>query len=182
MNGYRYPVSALRGDYLRAGTGMVFSGLFLYGASSVPVMFVIVISVFLLFAGYGVKTWSRHMTMIQLEEEGLRVFGLRRRTINWEDIEGAKLRFFTVKRDRDAGWMELTLTTTVGKFKIESDIDGFNEIAGAVARALEANAVVFDANSVENFNAIGIETNSPGLPEAAKRFDKFKPWQDGRSG
>ena len=65
MNGYRYPVSALRGDYLRAGTGMVFSGLFLYGASSVPVMFVIVGSVFLLFAGFGVKTWSRHMTMIQ---------------------------------------------------------------------------------------------------------------------
>ena len=71
MNGHRYPVSALRGDYLRAGTGMVFSGLFLYGASSVPVMFVIVGSVFLLFAGFGVKTWSRAHDDYPIRKRGI---------------------------------------------------------------------------------------------------------------
>ena len=179
MKGYRYPVSALRGNYLRAGTGMVFSGLFLYGASSVPVVFVIVASIFLLFAGYGIKTWSQHMTVIHLDQDGLRIFGLRRRQISWDDLTGTKLRFFTVKRDRDAGWMELTLLTAANKFKIESDLKGFNDIAAAVAQAIEAKGIVIDETSVENFNSLGITTNSPGLPEAVKRLDKIKPLQDG---
>jgi len=178
MKGYRYPVSALRGNYLRAGAGMVFSGLFLYGAISIPVAFAIVGSIFLLFAGFGFKTWSQHMTMIQLDENGLQIFGLRRRQISWEELIGTKLRFFTVKRDRDAGWMELTLMTASSKFKIESDLVGFNDIAVAVVKAIEAKGIVIDENSVENFNSLGITTNSPGLPEAAKRFDKIKPLQD----
>lgn len=178
MNGYRYPVSSLRGDYFQAGIGMSITGLLLIGASSVPVMFVIIGSLFALFAGFGIKTWSKHMTLIQIEPDGLQIFGLRRRQVSWEDLSGAKLRFFTVKRDRDAGWMELTLFTDKGKVKIESSIDGFNEIAASVAKTVESKNVVIDETSVENFNAIGIATKSPGLPEAAKRFDKVKPWQD----
>ena len=180
MNGYRYPISALRGNYLRAGTGMIFSGLFLYGASSVPIVFAIVGSIFLLFAGYGIKTFSQHMTMIRLDQNGVQIFGLRRRQIIWGDLTGAKLRFFTVKRDRDSGWMELTLMTAAGKFKIESDLEGFDEIAAAVAQEIEAKGIILDETSVENFNSLGISTKSPGLPEAAKRFDKVKPWQDDR--
>jgi len=178
MNGYRYPISELRGDYLRAGAGMVFFGLLLIGASSVPVMFVIIGSIFCLFLGFAVQTWSRHMTLIQIEPDGLRFYGLRRQEISWDDLTKAKLRFFTVKRDRDAGWMELTLFKGKAKTKIDSRIEGFNDIAAAVARTVEDKGVVIDENSVENFNALGIKTKSPGLPEAAKKFDKVKPWQD----
>jgi hypothetical protein len=74
--------------------------------------------------------------------------------------------------------MELTLLTNSRKIKIESTIDGFNEIAEAVARIVESKDIKIDETSVENFNAIGIQTKSPGLPEAAKKFDKIKPWQD----
>ena len=178
MKEYRYPVSALRGDYLRALAGMLFTGLLLFGASSVPTVFVIVASIFLLFAGFGLQTWLRHMTMIGIEQDGMRIYGIRRRKITWQDLNGTKLKFFTMKRDRDSGWMELTLLTSRGKVKIDSSIDGFNEIAKSVAHAVESREIKIDETSVENFNAIDIQTKSPGLPDAAKRFDKIKPWQN----
>lgn len=178
MSAHRYPVASLRGDYLRAAGGMLFLGLLLIGASTVPVMFVLIGSVFLLFAGFGFQTWSKHMTMIELDGDGLQIFGLRRRKFTWDTLTGVKLRFFTMKRDRDSGWMELTLIGDAGKTKIDSSIEGFNEIAEAVAKSVEEKGIKIDETSVENFNAIGIQTKSPGLPEAAKRFDKMKPWRD----
>ena len=178
MDGYRYPITELRGDYFRAGAGMVFFGVLLIGASSIPFWFVVIGSIFLLFLGFGVQTWSRHMTQIQIEPDGLRFYGLRRHEISWDDLTSAKLRFFTVKRDRDAGWMELTLFKGKAKTKIDSRLEGFNDIAAAVAKRVEEKGVVIDENSVENFNALGIQTKSPGLPDAAKKFDKVKPWQD----
>ena len=178
MDGYRYPISELRGDYIRAVAGMLFFGMFLFSASSVPVMFFIIGSIFLLFLGFAVQTWSRHSTVIRIEPHGLRFYSLRRREIAWDDLSSAKLRFFTVKRDRDAGWMELTLFKGKNKTKIDSRLEGFNDIAAAVANKIEEKGVTIDENSVENFNALGIITKSPGLPEAAKKFDKVKPWQD----
>ena len=178
MDGYRYPISELRGDYIRAVAGMLFFGMFLFSASSVPVMFFIIGSIFLLFLGFAVQTWSRHSTVIRIEPHGLRFYGLRHREIAWDDLSSAKLRFFTVKRDRDAGWMELTLFKGKNKTKIDSRLEGFNDIAAAVANKIEEKGVTIDENSVENFNALGIITKSPGLPEAAKKFDKAKPWQD----
>ena len=80
MDGYRYPITELRGDYFRAGAGMVFFGVLLIGASSIPFWFVVIGSIFLLFLGFGVQTWSRHMTLIQIEPDGLRfmAFGAMR--------------------------------------------------------------------------------------------------------
>lgn len=178
MTEHRYPVASLRGDYIRAGIGAVFMGLMLIGASSVPVMFVLVGAVFLMFVGFGIQTWSKHMTMIEFDAEGIRFFGLRRRIITWDELTGVKLRFFTIKKDRDSGWMELTLTYGSKKAKIESIIDGFQDICEVVAKAAEDKGITIDENSVENFNSMGIQTKSPGLPEAAKRFDKMKPWQE----
>ncbi|MGB0551030.1 MAG: hypothetical protein ACPGQV_00410 [Alphaproteobacteria bacterium] len=178
MTGYRYPLASLRGDYIQAGVGTTITGALMISAFSTPVMFFFIGPLFALFAGFGVKTWLKHLTMIEIEPDGLKIYGLRRRRVDWSSVTGAKLRFFTIKRDRDAGWMELTLLTNSRKIKIESTIDGFNEIAEAVARIVESKDIKIDVTSVENFNAIGIQTKSPGLPEAAKKFDKIKPWQD----
>ena len=178
MQGYRYSLSSLRGDYVRAGLGMLFTGLMLIGAISVPVMFFIISTIFILFAGFGVQTWLRHLTMVCIETDGINIYGIRRRQISWENLKGTKLRFFSTKRDRDTGWMELTLLTSSGKFKIDSSIDGFNGIAKAVAKNLDGRNIKIDPTSVENFNAIGVATHSPGLPEAVKRLDKVKPWKN----
>ena len=178
MQRYRYSLSSLRGDYVRAGLGMLFTGLMLIGAISIPVMFFIIATIFLLFVGFGFQTWLRHMTMVCIESDGINIYGIRRRKIFWENLNGTKLRFFSTKRDRDSGWMELTLLTSSGKFKIDSSIDGFNEIAESVAKNLDHRNIKIDATSVENFNAIGVLTNSPGLPEAVKRLDKVKPWKN----
>jgi len=177
MNGYRYPIASLRGDYLRAAAGMLFTGMMLIGASSVPVMFFLIGAIFLLFLVFAIQTWSRHATVIEIGQEGIRFYGLIRRSITWDEMTGAKLRFFTVKRTRDSGWMELTLFKGKKKAKIDSSIEGFNEIAAAVAEKAESKGIRIDENSVENFNSLGIQTKSPGLPEAAKKFDKMKPWE-----
>ena len=73
--------------------------------------------------------------------------------------------------------MELTLFKGKAKTRLIR-LEGFNDIAAVVAKRVEEKGVVIDENSVENFNALGIQTKSPGLPEAAKKFDKVKPWQD----
>lgn len=177
MTGYRYPVAALRGDYIRAGIGTLFMGGLMVGAHAVPVMAVLVGGLFLVFLGFGLQTFARHMTMLDIEPEGLRIYGLRRRLLRWDELTGVRLRFFSVKRERSSGWMELTLTAKGGKQRIDSSLDGFSDIARAVAEAVEGKGITIDETSVENFRALGIQTASPGLPEAAKRFDKERPWQ-----
>jgi hypothetical protein len=178
MKRYRYPTSALRGDYIRAGIGVLVTGGMLIGASAVPVMFVLIGAIFLLFLGFGLQTWSRHMSMFEIMPDGLMVYGLRRKKLAWSDLQGARLRFFTTKKDRDAGWMELTILSESGKTRIDSNIEGFKEILSAVAKQTESRGLPLDENSVENLRSLGIETKSPGLPDAAKKWDKSRPWDD----
>ena len=157
MSGYRYPIKSLGGDYMRAGLGMAVIALPLIGASSVPVVFVILVALFLMFLGFGLQTLSRHMTMITLEPDRLLVFGLRRKQIKWEEIVGVGLKYYSTKKDRGSGWMELTVKTPSSQTKIDSSLDGFNEIAAKVAGVAEENGTKIDEDSIENFAAIGVE-------------------------
>ena len=156
MSGYRYPIKSLRGDYIRAGLGMAVTALPLIGASSVPFVFVILVALFLMFLGFSLQTLSRHMTMIMLEPDKLMVFGPRRKRIKWEEIVGVGLKYYSTKKDRSSGWMELTVKTPSSQTKIDSSLDGFNEIAAKVAGAAEENGTKIDEDSIENFAALGI--------------------------
>ena len=53
--------------------------------------------------------------------------------------------------------MELTVKTPTNQTKIDSSLDGFNEIAAKVAGVAEENGTKIDEDSIENFAAIGVE-------------------------
>ncbi len=161
---------------MRAVIGMLVTGPLLIGASAVPVAFVIALVVFLMFLGFVLQTLWRQFTVITVEERGLIVSGPWVRRMAWGDIRKVRLKYFSTKKSRTEGWMEMILQGDGRrKLRIGSNLEGFDEVATAVARNVEAHGVVIDEISVENFNGLGIETKSPGLPEAAKKVNIQPP-------
>ncbi len=160
MKHYRYPSRNLRGDYARAGIGMLLTGAPMMQAGGVPVMMVALGGLFLMFLGFGIRTWTRHRTRIGIDEEALHVLGPRRRRIPWDELEGVTLKYFSTRRDRTGGWMELTLRGRAGGIKIDSSLERFDELAALIAGKARDRGVAIDETSRENFAALGIGARS----------------------
>lgn len=165
----RYDRASLRGDYLRASIGAGFCAGAVILAGPVGWASYIFGAGGLLFLAFGGRTAIRHAQSYQLTEEGLRLAtnapGLRTPEIRWAELDRVKLRYFTTKRDRREGWMQLSLRAPGARFSIDSTLDGFFDILEATAAAAGANGLQLDRASLTNFLAMGIEPP----PQAAGR-------------
>ena len=57
-------------------------------------------------------------------------------------LDRLKLSYFSTKRDRSDGWMQLSVGSTGGRMvKVNSSLDGFHDIVERAARAAEAGGV-----------------------------------------
>ncbi len=154
-------------EYLRAGLGMAFTlGPFAAGMPLAPIAGVLA-ALAALFAVFGVRTWVRHRTRIRLTDEGLAVEGLRPRRLPWDGLTRCALDYYSTKRDRRDGWMQLKLKAEGRSLKIDSQIEGFETLVGGAARAARARALTLDAATVENLRAIGIAGEGGELADAA---------------
>ena len=91
----------------------------------------------LLFALHGTRTALRHLSVVECGEEGIRLRGPIPKSIRWSELSGLRLRYFSARRDRERGWMQLVLKGSKSTLRVESTLAGFGDI---VARAAEAAA------------------------------------------
>ena len=109
MTCYAYPTSAMYGDYLRAAAGFVPTAAIL-ATMPVGTVAATVLSGFgALFAVFGVRTILRHGTRFDMTESALRASGLRRTSIAWAELDRMTLAYYSTRRDRRDGWMQLEL-------------------------------------------------------------------------
>ena len=159
---YRYPPASLVPDGLRALAGLAFTG--------VPLALLPVFSWFaallaagvVLFGLFGVLTAMRARTRVRMDEDGIEAVPGRGR-LRWEHLRKVKLRYFAVRRERERGrgrgpergWMQLVLTGDGRKLRIDSRLDGFDDVLRRVAAAA---GPVLDLDRVtrSNFAASGI--------------------------
>ncbi len=152
---FAYPRPALLADYARAASGLVFAAL----AILLPMHWILV-SLFGLLAAlllaFGARTWLRQKSRIELMPDAIRLAGPIERRIPWEALDRLELRYFSMRRDRKQGWMELSLAGNGTRLGIESQIEGFGEIVERAAEAAALRGLAVDQATETNLAALGI--------------------------
>jgi len=158
VSAYRYPAASLRADYLRAAIGFVLTAGLAVLARGEAIAVAVLGACALLFLAFGLRTWRRQATAIELTEEGISTSGGRCVTLPWRELTGFKLRYYATKRDRTGGWMQLHLQAGRTRLSVESTLDGFAEVARRAATAAAANRLSFDPVTRNNLAALGVAT------------------------
>lgn len=167
MTEHRYPKDGLVKDYLRAAVGLILTGAPFFMVEMGPVTSTILALVVMLFTGYGVSTWHRQRTTIRLSEEGILAHGLFSKYVAWSDLEGLKLSYFSTQRDKREGWMQLALSGGGPRLKLDSTLQGFDQIVARAITEAEARHLQLSETTVDNLRSLGFELAGAETGEGA---------------
>ena len=155
--GLRYPRPTLWADYLRATAGVVLCGAPLLLLDVNRWLALILFGGFLLFALFLARTALRHHTRYVLAPDTLCADGPAGTLVEWSRLDRMKLSYFSTKRDRTGGWMQLTVGSAGGRqVKVDSSLDGFHDIVERAARAAEVIELPLSDATRANLRAMGI--------------------------
>lgn len=175
MSRHRYPLAALLKDDVKAVLGLAVSAtpLFFVGGIS-AIIFYIFLVLTILFLVYGLRMAIRHTTVIEVSDMGVRASGPLGTTIVWEDLRDVQLRYYSTRRDRERGWMDLRLKGPRRTLRIESAIEGFEHIVRRTTEFAPDNGIDLSAPTRANLKAMGLgEPRSHPLDDAANMASRF---------
>jgi hypothetical protein len=110
-----------------------------------------------LFALFLVRTALRHHTRYVLGPDTLCADGPAGAVVEWNRLDRLKLSYFSTKRDRSDGWMQLTLGSAGGRtLKIDSSLDGFHDVVERAADAAGRTGLTMSEATRANLRAMGI--------------------------
>ena len=155
---YRYPLRALWSAYAGSGFGALASlGLIGFAQLAAPVAWVATAAA-VLFLVYFARTVCRQLTHIELDEAGIRAsgpaVGVPGAAIRWEELRSLQLEYYSTRRDREEGWMQLKLRDAQRTIRIDSELEGFAAVARSAARAAAARGLALDAATLANLDAL----------------------------
>jgi hypothetical protein len=156
MTDHAYPNSAMVSDYLRAAAGFVpAAAIFAMPAAGAATTGVAAgfAALFLLF---GMRTALRHATHIVADGHGIAAAGPLAATIPWAGLDRMKLAYYSTRRDRRDGWMQMELRAGGSRLRFDSRIDGFEALAARAAHAAVARGLELDVATIANLEALGI--------------------------
>jgi hypothetical protein len=156
MNRLAYPASVLVADYLRAAAGLVpiFAILLMVpvGIGTAAVLGALAA----LFLVFGVRTALRHATRIELGAAAVRAAGPFAASIAWSELDSLKLAYYSTRRDKSGGWLQLELRAGRSALRLDSRIDGFALLVERAARAAAARGLELDRATATNLRALGL--------------------------
>ena len=153
----RYPRQTLWADYVRAAAGVVLCGGPLVALNVNRWMGLALGAGFLLFVLFLARTALRQGTRYVLAEDTLCADGPAGTIVEWSRLDRLKLSYYSTKRDRSDGWMQLAVGSAGGRaIKIDSALQGFYDIVERAARAAEENGVELGAATRANLKSMGI--------------------------
>src|SRR5438132_11305858 len=156
------------GDYLRTAAGFVPATVILVTLPLVNITTILLSGFAALFAGFGIRTIIRHGTRFEMTGSALRASGMRRAAIVWGQLDRMKLAYYSTRRDRRDGWMQLELRSGRSSIRLDSRITGFTELVEFSARAAEARGLVLNAATLANLAALGVGSRiEHRMPQAA---------------
>ena len=154
----RYPIASLYPDYLRAafGVALTLGPLLLLEVADVVKAPLAVLG--LLFAWFGIRTVSRHLSRVELSGSAIALRGPVSRHLAWGQLERMKLAYYAPRRSRDDGWLQLTLRGAGGRsIRLDSTLVGFDQVVGVASRAARVKDLPLDAATHANLAALGLE-------------------------
>jgi hypothetical protein len=155
MTFHAYPTSAMLGDYSRAAAGCVPATALLLTLPVNATAGIALASLALLFALFGIRTMLRHGSRLEMTESALRANGFLRASIVWQELDRMRLSYYSTRRDRRDGWMQLELRCGSSSINLDSRIEGFAELVERSARAAERRGLSLDAATLANLAVLG---------------------------
>ncbi|HYD08245.1 MAG TPA: hypothetical protein VEC60_21100 [Reyranella sp.] len=153
----RYPRQTLWADYIRGGIGAVVCGLPLLLIDMSPWIAGILAALFLLFAVFVVRTGLRQRTRYVLGPDTLCADGPAGTLVEWNRLDRMKLSYFSTKRDKKDGWMQLAIGSAGGRtVKVDSALEGFYDVVERAARAAETAGLELSVATRANLRSMGI--------------------------
>ena len=111
----------------------------------------------LLFALFLVRTALRHHTRYVLGPDTLCADGPAGTVVEWRRLDRLKLSYFSTKRDRSDGWMQLTVGSAGARtVKLDSSLDGFHDVVERAAQAAVETGLTLSEATRANLRAMGI--------------------------
>jgi hypothetical protein len=157
-----YPTSAMVGDYLRAAAGLVPAVLLLVMVPVDDAAATVLGGFAAVFAIFAVRTLLRHRTSLELTNTELRSQGLRQRTIAWSELDRMRLAYYSTRRDRQNGWMQLELRARGARLGLDSRIGGFDRLVRRAAAAADARGLALSDATIANLRSLGVRSWEPG--------------------
>ena len=160
-----YPPRRLIGDYLRVGAGLACTLVPLVFLPVMPVVFWVLLLLAVLFAGLGFVNVVRHLTRVELDASGIRVrpWG---RALAWETLDGFRLAYFSTRRDGRQGWLQLTLRAPGRCVRLDSRLEGFDDVLRVAFGATKTRALSLDPATCSNLRDVGLEVFQPHPADA----------------
>lgn len=153
----RYPQQTLMADYMRATAGVLLCGAPLLLLDVNRWLGALLLAGFGLFALFLIRTALRHQTRYVLGPDTLRAEGPAGTVVEWNRLDRMKLSYFSTKRDRSDGWMQLGVGSTGGRMvKVDSSLEGFHDIVARAAEAAEATGLALGDATRANLRSMGI--------------------------
>ena len=157
-----YPASAMVGDYLRAAAGLLPSGAIIATEPLGAVAATVVGGFAAIFAVFGLRTVLRHGTSLEMTDTELCARGVQRRTIAWAELDRMKLAYYSTRRDRKSGWMQLELGAGGARVCLDSRIAGFDRLVRRAAAVAAVRGIALNEATVANLEALGVGLPEPG--------------------
>ena len=153
-----YPFRALAADYARGGGGfalMLAIWLMLPGETHIHVIFG---GLTLLFALFTIRTVWRQLSEYELRPEGVEQVKPLRRVLLWDRLDSLRLRYYAVRRNREGGWMTLTMRAGDVRCAVDSSLDGFETLVAAAANAAAMRRLSIDIATRANLEALALDS------------------------
>ncbi len=162
---YRYPLAKLAPDYLRAGVGIAVVGLPLATLELSGAVSVVLAGLLALFLAFAVQNLLQQLCRIEMNDTSLvlRPWGTR---IEWRELTRLRLAWFTVRRGGKQGWMELKVSAGRSRVRIDSRLEGFDQIACRAVAAARDQGLDLDPVTLANLRTLNL--GPEGVPEAGR--------------
>ena len=164
MSLHHYPASTIAGDYFRAGIGLALTAGPLILLNPIRAVAYVLLPLAILFGLFAGRTVLRQMTRYEVTDNELRAAGLARAAIKWADLEGVELRYYSTRRDRRRGWMQLRIKSADDTIRLDSTLQGFSNIVGRAVEEAAERGITLSEPTQENVRALGIG----GLSESTR--------------
>jgi len=156
----RYPRQTLWADYVRAAAGVVLCGAPLAVLDVNRWLAMVLAAGFVLFALFLARTALRQRPRYVLGPDTLCADGPAGALVEWNRLDRLTLSYYSTKRDRSAGWMQLAVGSRGGRtVKVDSSLDGFYDIVERAAQAAVSRGLELNTATRANLRSMGISVS-----------------------
>ena len=153
---YRYPPRAIALEYFYSALGLAFTLVPLALVTPLPAVTGVLAGLALLFFIFGLRTAIRHNIFIAVSDSSVTLGGFWGTTILWGEMREFKLSYFSTRRDRHGGWMQLRLRGKRRTIRLDSTLQGFDTLLSRAAREARRHDLDLGLETLQNLSVLGV--------------------------